>query len=132
MIAFLAPTSDWKVRSIRSSRACTRTWSQTSFGARFSSISLRLNVNSVFDAEGKPTSISLKPHLTRFWNNSSFWLTFIGTASAWLPSRKSTLHQMGARFRTRLGQRRPGRRTGGNARYLEDGFLSIYFVLVQP
>jgi hypothetical protein len=31
-----------------------------------------LNVNSVFEAEGKPTSISLKPHLHERLNNSSF------------------------------------------------------------
>ena len=61
-MAFFAPTSDSTVRSIKSSRACTSTWSHTSSGARFSSMSRRLKVNSVFDADGKPTSISLKPH----------------------------------------------------------------------
>ena len=59
-------------------------------------MSRRLKANSVFDADGKPTSISLKPIFTSVWNNSSFCETFIGTASAWLPSRKSTLHQRGA------------------------------------
>src|SRR2546426_11198350 len=125
MMAFLAPTSDWKVRSIKSSRACTSTWSQTSSGARFSSISRRLKVNSVFDAEGKPTSISLKPHFTRVWNSASFWLTFIGTASAWLPSRRSTLHQIGARLRTRLGHWRSDKLTEWNGRYLSDGFFNM-------
>jgi hypothetical protein len=71
-------------------------------------------VNSVFEAEGKPASISLKPHLTSVWNNSSFWLTFMGTASAWLPSRRSTLHQRGAWVRTRFGHCRSGKATGGN------------------
>jgi hypothetical protein len=74
--------SDSTVRSINSSRACTSTWSQTSAGTRFSSMSRRLNANSVFDADGKPTSISLKPHFTSVWNSSSFWPTFMGTASA--------------------------------------------------
>ena len=62
-MTFFAPTSDSTVRSIKSSRACTSTCNQTSSGARFSSMSRRLKVNSVFDADGKPTSISLKPHL---------------------------------------------------------------------
>ena len=35
-------------------------------------MSRRLNANSVFDADGKPTSISLKPIFTSVWNNSSF------------------------------------------------------------
>src|SRR5215471_5856564 len=130
MMAFFAPTSDSTVRSIKSSRAWTSTWSQTSSGARFSSISRRLKVNSVFEAEGKPTSISLKPHLTSVWNSSSFWLTFIGTASAWLPSRRSTLHQRGACLRTRLGHLRFGKRIGENALYLADGFLSMFLVLL--
>ena len=63
-MTLFAPASDSKVRSIKSSRACTSTWSQTSSGARCSSMSRRLKVNSVFEAEGKPTSISLKPHFT--------------------------------------------------------------------
>ena len=46
-----------------------------------------------------------------------------GTASAWLPSRKSTLHQMGARVRTRFGHWRSGKWTGGNGRYFADGFF---------
>src|SRR5215831_551522 len=51
----------------------------------------------------------------------------MGTASAWLPSRKSTLHHRGAAFRVRLGQRRSTSSTGGNGRYFFDGSLSIYF-----
>ncbi len=124
-MAFFAPTSDSKVRSIKSSRACTSTWSHTSSGARCSSISRRLKVNSVFEADGKPTSISLKPHFTSVWNSSSFWPTFIGMASAWLPSRRSTLHQIGARVRVRFGHWRSGKWTGGNGRYLADGSLSM-------
>ena len=127
-MTFFAPTSDSMVRSIKSSRACTSTWSHTSSGARFSSMSRRLNVNSVLDADGKPTSISLKPVFTSVWNNSSFCDTFIGTASAWLPSRKSTLHQRGAAVRTRLGHCRSGKATGGNGRYFFDGFLCMLFL----
>ena len=96
MMTFFAPTSDSTVRSIKSSRACTSTCNHTSSGAWPFSMSRRLKANSVFDADGKPTSISLKPIFTSVWNNSNFCDTFIGTASAWLPSRKSTLHQRGA------------------------------------
>src|SRR5271170_4180313 len=84
-------------------------------------MSKRLKANSVFDADGNPTSISLKPVFTSVWNNSNFCDTFIGTASAWLPSRKSTLHQRGACVRTRLGHWRSGKLTGGNGRYFFDG-----------
>src|SRR5580765_4552252 len=49
----------------------------------------------------------------------------MGMARAWLPSRRSTLHQMGARVRTRLGHCRSGNRTGGNGRYFSDGDLSM-------
>ena len=90
-------------------------------------MSRRLKVNSVFEAEGKPTSISLNPHFTSVWNSSSFCETFIGTASAWLPSRRSTLHQMGAWVRVRFGHCRSGKWTGGNGRYLLDGTLSMAF-----
>src|SRR4051812_49632140 len=93
----------------------------TSSGIRPSSIRVRLNRNSVFDADGKPTSISLKPHFTKASKSSSFCATFIGTASAWLPSRRSTLHQMGAWVSVCAGQRRPGRSTGGKGRYFERG-----------
>src|SRR5690242_11379090 len=125
MMTFFAPMSDSTVRSIKSSRACTSTWSHTSSGTRFSSMSRRLNVNSVLDADGKPTSISLKPIFTSVWNNSSFCDTFIGTASAWLPSRKSTLHQRGAAVSTRLGHWRSANATGGNGRYFLDGSVCI-------
>src|SRR5262245_57851592 len=88
-------------------------------------MSRRLKLNSVLEADGKPTSISLKPHVTSVWKSSSFWLTFIGTARAWLPSRRSTLHQIGACVRTRFGHWRSGNATGGNGRYLLDGTLSM-------
>src|SRR5450755_3812143 len=125
MIAFFAPTSDSTVRSIKSSRACTSTCNHTSSDAWPFSMSKRLKANSVFDADGKPTSISLKPVFTSVWNNSNFCETFIGTASAWLPSRKSTLHQRGARVRTRFGHWRSGNATGGNGRYFFDGSFCI-------
>src|ERR1700744_79818 len=90
----------------------------TSSGMRPSSMRLRLNWNSVFEAEGKPTSISLNPHRTKASKSSSFCETFIGTASAWLPSRRSTLHQIGAAVSVRLGHWRSGIAMGGKGRYL--------------
>ena len=131
MMTFFAPTSDSTVRSIKSSRACTSTWSHTSSGARFSSMSRRLKVNSVFDADGKPTSISLKPVFTSVWNNSSFCDTFIGTASAWLPSRKSTLHQSGAGVRTRLGHCRSGN-CHRRERTIFLGRIFLHKILILP
>jgi hypothetical protein len=59
---------------------------------RFSSIRRRVKSNSICDAEGKPISISLKPSFTSNAKYSSFSSTLMGTASAWLPSRRSTLH----------------------------------------
>src|SRR5476649_1863332 len=90
-------------------------------------MSKRLKANSVFDADGKPTSISLKPISTSFLNNSNFCETFIGTASAWLPSRKSTLHQRGACVSVRDGHWRSGNATGGNGRYF---FYGSFFMVV--
>ncbi len=58
-IARFAPLSASKVRRISGSRDCVSTWTVTSSGMRFSSISLRMNSKSVCDAAGKPISISL-------------------------------------------------------------------------
>ena len=113
MMTRRAPSRLSTVRSIKSSRACTSTWMVTSAGMRFSSMRRRLKANSVLEAAGKPTSISLKPHFTKASNISSFWETFIGTARAWLPSRRSTEHQIGALVRTRSGQVRSGKAMGG-------------------
>src|SRR4051794_12471061 len=85
------------------------------------SMSRRMNSNSVPDAAGKPTSICLNPQRTSASNSSSFCATFIGTASAWLPSRRSTLHQMGACVSVCAGQRRSGKSIGGKGRYFERG-----------
>src|ERR1700694_5193044 len=48
--------------------------------------------------------------------------------SAWLPSRRSTLHQVGASVMTRLGQRRLGRSTTWKGRYRSIGILFIFLV----
>ena len=59
MLAWWTPTSDWTVRSIRSSRAWVSTEMVTSSGTLSLSISWRTKLKSVSLALGKPTSISL-------------------------------------------------------------------------
>src|SRR5450432_842421 len=92
---------------------------------RPSSMRRRLNSNSVFEADGKPTSISLKPQRTSASKSSSFCETFIGTASAWLPSRRSTEHQMGARVSVWFGHFRSGKWIGGWGRYFTEGLENM-------
>src|SRR5438094_782026 len=77
--------------------------------------------DSIWEALGNPTSISLKPILTSISKYSSFSSTLIGWARAWLPSRRSTLHQIGAWVSVRLGHWRLGKLTGGKDRYLVTG-----------
>ena len=112
-----APRSDSNVRSINSSFDWTSTCTQTSPGMRFSSINRRVKSNSICDAEGKPISISLKPIFTSMSKYSSFSSTLMGTASAWLPSRRSTLHQVGALSIMRAGHARSVIFTAGKGRY---------------
>ena len=50
-----------KLRWISGSRACVSTWIVTSSGIRSSSMSRRTKSKSACDADGKPTSICLKP-----------------------------------------------------------------------
>src|SRR5258708_6335864 len=47
----------------------------------------------------------------------------IGSMSAWLPSRRSTLHQRGALVIRADGQVRSSRRAGRNGRYFSNGIL---------
>ena len=49
----------------------------------------------------------------------------IGSISAWLPSRRSTLHQTGGAVITRDGHCRSGKAIGANGRYLADGSMFI-------
>ena len=84
-----------KVFLIICSLACVSTCTVTSSGIMFFSINVRINWYSVSDAAGNPTSISLNPISTSSWKNSSFSSRLIGSIKAWLPSRKSTLHQIG-------------------------------------
>ena len=120
-----APTSASKVRWINGSRAWVSTWMVTSSGMRSSSMSLRTKSNSICDAEGKPTSISLKPIFTSCSNMRILRAMSMGSIRAWLPSRRSTLHQMGALVITASGQERSVRRTGAAGRYLMAGLCNI-------
>src|SRR5271165_6536946 len=51
----------------------------------------------------------------------------MGSISAWLPSRKSTLHQVGGAPMTALGQVLPPRSMGAKARYLVEGLRNMLF-----
>ena len=115
------PTRASKVRLIRWSRAWVSTWMVTSSGISRCSINRRTKSKSACEADGKPTSISLKPICTSIWNMRSLRAGSIGSISAWLPSRRSTLHHTGGRVITASGQVRSVRRTGAKARYLAAG-----------
>ncbi len=127
-IARGAPSSASNVRSISGSRACVSAWIVTSSGTWPPSISSRTKSKSACDADGKPTSISLKPIATSVLNSFSLRSGSIGSISAWLPSRRSVDSQIGAAVSTASGQRRSARATGGNARYLTEGSVSMVFL----
>ena len=59
-------------------------------------MSWRTKSKSGWLADGKPTSISLKPICTRASNMCRLRTGSIGSISAWLPSRRSTEHHSGA------------------------------------
>src|SRR5487761_1652901 len=120
-----APSMLSKVRSISSSLDWVRTWIVTSSGINLSSMSSRTKSKSGCEEDGKPTSISLKPVLTRTSKRRRFLVTSIGSMSAWLPSRRSTLHQTGAAVIAASGQRRSGRSTGLKGRYFPFGIRFI-------
>jgi hypothetical protein len=83
----------------------------TSSGISSSSISVRTKSKSVFEAAGKPTSTSLNPRSTSSEKKRRFRPESIGLTSAWLPSRRSVEHQIGACVSTTSGQRRSGSST---------------------
>lgn len=111
-MTFLAPFTASKVRSISSGRHWVSTWIATSPGIAPLSMIERTKSKSVCDAAGKATSISLNPIFTSRLNMRFLRSTPIGSISAWLPSRRSTEHQIGALVSTCEGQRRSGRLTG--------------------
>ena len=128
-IALFAPFRDSNVFRIRCSRLWVRTCNDTPSGTRFSSISFLVKEYSVSLAEGKPTSISLKPIFKSSLYKRSFSSTPIGIASAWFPSRKSTLHHIGARVIFLDGHCLSGRSILGLRMYLL--FVCILFSLLN-
>ena len=73
---------------------------------------------SAFEADGKPTSISLNPTAQSSLNMRRLRSTSMGLMSAWLPSRRSTETQRGALVMRLSGQVRSGSSTPGYGRYL--------------
>ena len=116
-MARLAPRQASKVRSISSGRLCVSTWMVTSSGIILCSISSRTKSKSVSDAAGKPTSISLKPIWQSSLNIRVLRSESIGSISAWLPSRRSTAHQIGGLVMTLDGHCRLGRSMGLKGTY---------------
>ena len=90
----------------------------TSSGMSLRSTRVRKKSYSIWDAAGKPTSISLKPSFTRRLNISTFSSTTIGSTRAWLPSLRSTLHHIGAFIISLFGHVRSGKSTTGTLLYL--------------
>lgn len=120
-----APCKACTVRSMRSSRDWVMTISVTSSGMRFSSMRRRTKSKSVCEAAGKPTSISLKPMRTSSSKSRILRSPFIGSKSAWLPSRRSVESQIGARVMERDGQVRSGREAMAVGWYLVAGLAII-------
>jgi hypothetical protein len=120
-----APRRAATVRSIRSSRSGVMTIRVTPSGTRSSSIRRRTVSKSVWEAAGKPTSISRKPQATRRAKNISLRSTFIGSNRAWLPSRRSVDSQTGAWVTWRAGHWRCGSSMAGKGRYLVAGWSII-------
>ena len=81
-IARRAPINASTVRLIKGSRAWLRTSILTSSGILCSVINCLTKSKSVCDADGKATSISLKPISHKVWNKRSFLSAFIGSNSA--------------------------------------------------
>src|SRR5215216_1769821 len=109
-----------------SGRHWVRTWIVTSSGIRSSSMRIRTKSKSGWLADGKPTSISLKPIATTASNMRRLRTESMGSISAWLPSRRSTEHQVGARSMRRLGHWRSEieRGSGMNGVYFSDGIFA--------
>ncbi len=81
----------------------------------------RMKSKSVWLADGNPTSISLYPMRTSRSNMRRLRAGLIGSINAWLPSRRSTAHHIGALSMTRSVQVRSGSVIGStssaNGRY---------------
>ncbi len=99
---------------MRSWRHWVSTWMVTLSGIRSASMSWRTKSKSGWLADGKPTSISVKPMATRVLNIRHLRSGSMGSMSAWLPSRRSTEHHFGALVSLRSGQWRSAISRGTN------------------
>ena len=97
----------------------------TSSGMWPPSISVRTKLKSVSDADGKATSICLKPMSTSILNMRILRSPFIGSNSAWLPSRRSVDIQIGAWLMARDGHWRSASGIGVTGRYLVFGCFNM-------
>jgi hypothetical protein len=86
-------------------------------------MSWRTKSKSGWLADGKPTSISLKPMFTTVSNMRRLRTGSIGSISAWLPSRRSTEHHSGAFSIRLLGQVRSSSTSGRKWRYFSNGIF---------
>jgi hypothetical protein len=71
----------------------------------------------------------LEADLHQRWNMRSLRGMSIGSISAWLPSRRSTLHHTGGFVSTASGQVRSARRTGRRGGTWLAGFFNIGMVI---
>ena len=96
----------------------------TSSGIAPSSTRERTKSKSVWEAAGKPISISLKPMFTSRSKTARLAWGPMGSMRDWLPSRRSVLSQRGAVVMRLSGQVRSGRSmvaTSRKGRYLANG-----------
>ena len=118
------PTQASRVRSMSSPRDWVSTEMVTSSGIAPSSTRERTKSKSVWEAAGKPISISLKPMLTSRSKMARLAWGPMGSMRDWLPSRRSVLSQRGAWVMRLSGQVRSGRSmltTSRKGRYLANG-----------
>jgi hypothetical protein len=91
-----APRSASKVRAISSSRACVSTWMVTSSGIRLLLDQLAHEVEVGLRGRREADLDLLEADLHQLLEHARLRAASIGSISAWLPSRRSTLHQCGA------------------------------------
>ena len=127
MIARFAPMSDSTVRSIKSSRACTSTWSRDVIGNAVFLDQPAVELEFGIRGRGKADLDFLEPAFHQRVEQLEFLrdvhrhgqrLVAIAQIDA-APARRCVS--------VRLGHWRSGRSTGGKGRYFLDGFLSICF-----
>jgi hypothetical protein len=126
MVACFAPVTLSTVRLMNSLRQGDKTCSHTSSGTAFGvSTNRRVKLNSVSEAPGNATSISLNPILTRRLKYVHFCSTVMGWARLWLPSRRSVANQRGAFVIFLDGHVRSSKVGGEKDSYFSDDVCSL-------